>query len=62
MGGMRVSRVATNTFAASLPPYSTLMLEEAPIRSELPTPRHMLLRLLAAQMGVGGDARGRTGA
>ena len=31
------------------------MLEEATHQEELPEPRHMFLRLLAAQMGVGGD-------
>ena len=31
------------------------MLEEALHQDELPKPRHMFLRLLAAQMGVGGD-------
>ena len=30
-------------------------LEEALHQDELPKPRHMFLRLLAAQMGVGGD-------
>lgn len=53
--GMRVSQAGDEHFAASLLPYSTLMLEEATHQEELPTPRHMFLRLLAAQMGVGGD-------
>lgn len=48
---MRVSQAGDEHFAASLLPYSTLMLEEA-THQELPT-RHVL-RLLAAQMGVGG--------
>ena len=42
-------------FAASLLPYSSLMLEEATHQNELPPVRHTFLRLLAAQMGVGGD-------
>ena len=42
-------------FAMSLLPYSSTMLEEALHQDELPKPRHMFLRLLAAQMGVGGD-------
>ncbi|WP_240541336.1 glycoside hydrolase family 2 TIM barrel-domain containing protein [Bifidobacterium santillanense] len=42
-------------FAASLLPYSSLMLEEAWHQNELPPVRHTFLRLLAAQMGVGGD-------
>ena len=41
--------------AASLLPYSSLMLEEATHQNELPPVRHTFLRLLAAQMGVGGD-------
>ena len=36
-------------------PYSSLMLEEATHQNELPPVRHTFLRLLAAQMGVGGD-------
>ncbi|OZG60135.1 beta-galactosidase [Bifidobacterium myosotis] len=42
-------------FAMSLLPYSSLMLEEAWHADELPPVRHTFLRLLAAQMGVGGD-------
>ncbi|WP_243386566.1 glycoside hydrolase family 2 TIM barrel-domain containing protein [Bifidobacterium primatium] len=53
--GMRVSRASADTFCVSLLPYSTLMLEEARHQDELPAPRHTFLRLLAAQMGVGGD-------
>ncbi|NEG96568.1 DUF4981 domain-containing protein [Bifidobacterium sp. SMB2] len=53
--GMKVSRSGSDTFCASLLPYSTLMLEEARHQDELPAPRHTFLRLLAAQMGVGGD-------
>ena len=34
---------------------SSLMLEEATHQNELPPVRHTFLRLLAAQMGVGGD-------
>lgn len=52
--GMRVERCG-EPFAMSLLPYSTLMLEEATHQEELPAPRHMFLRLMAAQMGVGGD-------
>ena len=59
--GLRVSQTAntetgvTKPFAMSLLPYSSTMLEEALHQDELPKPRHMFLRLLAAQMGVGGD-------
>lgn len=54
--GLRVSRAAgANPFAMSLQPYSSFMLEEAQHQDELPTPKHMFLRVLAAQMGVGGD-------
>ncbi|MBT1180545.1 DUF4981 domain-containing protein [Bifidobacterium sp. CP2] len=42
-------------FAASLLPYSSLMLEDATHMNELPPVRHTFLRLLAGQMGVGGD-------
>ena len=42
-------------FAVSLLPYSSFMLEEAQHQDELPKPKHMFLRVLAAQMGVGGD-------
>nr|WP_314977331.1 glycoside hydrolase family 2 TIM barrel-domain containing protein [Bifidobacterium dentium] len=54
--GLRVSRVAgADPFAMSLQPYSSFMLEEAQHQGELPVPKHMFLRVLAAQMGVGGD-------
>ncbi|RSX49491.1 glycoside hydrolase family 2 TIM barrel-domain containing protein [Bifidobacterium callimiconis] len=57
--GMRVAagrgEAGADAFSASLLPYSTLMLEEARHQNELPAPRHTFLRLLAAQMGVGGD-------
>ncbi len=54
--GLRVSRAAgANPFAMSLQPYSSFMLEEAQHQDELPTPKHVFLRVLAAQMGVGGD-------
>ena len=54
--GVRVKRGAgAKPFAMSLLPYSSTMLEEALHQDELPKPRHMFLRLLAAQMGVGGD-------
>ena len=41
--------------ALSLLPYDTLTIEAATHQDELPKPRHMFLRLLAGQMGVGGD-------
>ncbi|KEY21619.1 hypothetical protein NL89_03240 [Bifidobacterium longum subsp. longum] len=53
--GMRISQAGSEHFAASLLPYSSLMLEEATHQNELPPVRHTFLRLLAAQMGVGGD-------
>lgn len=53
--GMRVSAAKGHPFAFSLLPYSSMMLDEAWHRDELPEPRHMFLRLLAGQMGVGGD-------
>ncbi|OZG55395.1 beta-galactosidase [Bifidobacterium tissieri] len=57
--GMRVAagrgEAGATGFDVSLLPYSTLMLEEARHQNELPAPRHTFLRLLAAQMGVGGD-------
>ena len=52
---MRISQAGSEHFAASLLPYSSLMLEEATHQNELPPVRHTFLRLLAAQMGVGGD-------
>lgn len=55
--GLRVSAAGADAqpFAMSLLPYSSLMLEEATHANELPPVRHTFLRLLAAQMGVGGD-------
>ena len=57
--GMRVSAVgaavAVRPFAVSLLPYGSLAIEEAMHADELPPVRHTFLRLLAAQMGVGGD-------
>ncbi|TPF89243.1 beta-galactosidase domain 4-containing protein, partial [Bifidobacterium sp. UTCIF-38] len=54
--GMRVAAApGASPFAVSLLPYSSLMLEEATHQNELPPVRHTFLRLLAAQMGVGGD-------
>lgn len=41
--------------ALSLLPYDTLTMEAATHQDELPKPRHMFLRMLAGQMGVGGD-------
>ncbi|PJM78447.1 glycoside hydrolase family 2 TIM barrel-domain containing protein [Bifidobacterium scaligerum] len=53
--GMKVIAGDASPFAMSLLPYSSLMLEEALHADELPPVRHTFLRLLAAQMGVGGD-------
>lgn len=55
--GMRVTAAGSDAapFAVSLLPYSSLMLEDATHADELPPVRHTFLRLLAAQMGVGGD-------
>ena len=53
--GMRVTAAGGTRFATSLLPYSSLMLEDALHQNELPKSRHTFLRLLAAQMGVGGD-------
>ena len=55
--GMRVTVAGPDAspFAMSLLPYSSLMLEDATHADELPPVRHTFLRLLAAQMGVGGD-------
>jgi len=54
--GLRVSRAnGAAPFAVSLQPYSSFMIEEAQHQDELPAPKHMFLRVLAAQMGVGGD-------
>ena len=46
---MRVSRHGESAFALSLQPYSAFMLEEAQHQDELPAPKHMFLRVLAAQ-------------
>ena len=54
--GLRVSRAnGAAPFAVSLQPYSSFMIEEAQHQDELPAPKHMFLRVLAEQMGVGGD-------
>ena len=54
--GLRVSRAnGAAPFSVSLQPYSSFMIEEAQHQDELPAPKHMFLRVLAAQMGVGGD-------
>lgn len=54
--GLRVKRYNKNAnFAMSLLPYSSYELEEARHQYELADPSKMCLRLLAAQMGVGGD-------
>ena len=51
--GMRVSRAdGAAPFAVSLLPYSSFMLEEAQHQDELPKPKHMFLRVLAAQMAL----------
>lgn len=54
--GMRVkAHRRTHPFSVSLLPYTSTMIEEAQHIDELPAPQHMVLRLLAEQMGVGGD-------
>lgn len=56
--GMRVSAhhgSAACAFAFSALPYSSAMLDEATHQEELPEHTHTFLRLLAAQLGVGGD-------
>lgn len=53
--GLRVQQAGEQTFNMSLLPYSTLQLEDAWHQDELPQPRHTYMRLLADQMGVGGD-------
>ena len=56
--GLRISRAeGAEPFAMSLQPYSSFMLEEAQHQDELPAPKHMFLRVLAEQMGVGGCPR-----
>lgn len=52
--GLKVS-ADQQAFSASLLPYSTMMLEEALHQDELPQVPFTYLRLLAAEMGVGGD-------
>lgn len=52
--GLRIDAV-DGDFACSLLPVSTLMLEEGLHQDELPASRHMFLRMLAVQEGVGGD-------
>ncbi|MEE1296294.1 MAG: beta-galactosidase small subunit, partial [Bifidobacterium sp.] len=53
--GLRIDATDVAGYAFSLLPYSTLMLEEARHQGELPKPSSMVLRLIAAQDGVGGD-------
>lgn len=54
--GMRIQRHnSTSNFCVSLLPYSSTMIEEAQHISDLGDSKHMFLRILAAQMGVGGD-------
>lgn len=54
--GLRIKRQAKNAnFALSLLPYTSGELEEARHNYDLAKPSKMCLRLLAAQMGVGGD-------
>lgn len=48
-------RAPGTDLALSLLPYDTLTIEAATHQDELPKPRHMFLRMLAGQMGVGGD-------
>lgn len=53
--GLRVTQRGDRHFTASLLPWNTYMIEAARRHEDLPEPRHNYLRLLAAQMGVGGD-------
>lgn len=54
--GLRIKRQSKNAnFALSLLPYTSAELEEARHPYDLASPSKMCLRLLAAQMGVGGD-------
>ncbi|TPF85377.1 beta-galactosidase [Bifidobacterium sp. UTCIF-37] len=53
--GLRVTQRADRRFTASLLPWNTYMIEAARRNEDLPASRHSYLRLLAAQMGVGGD-------
>ena len=51
---MRISQAGSEHFAASLLPYSSLMLEEATNQNELP-PVRRACHIWPSQMGVGGD-------
>lgn len=53
--GLRVQATGGTTFEHSLLPASTYAIEAARRMDEVPTGQHTYLRLLAAQMGVGGD-------
>ena len=53
--GLRVTQRGDRHFTASLLPWNTYTIEAARRHEDLPKPRHNYLRLLAAQMGVGGD-------
>ena len=53
--GLRVTQRGDRHFTASLLPWNTYTIEAARRHEDLPAPRHNYLRLLAAQMGVGGD-------
>ena len=53
--GLRVFRHGSHPFAASLLPWDTYTIEATRRREDLPEPHHNYLRLLAGQMGVGGD-------
>lgn len=54
--GLRISRYASNAnFACSLLGHTSAEIEAAKHQYELSQPSKMCLRLLAAQMGVGGD-------
>ncbi|EJD64774.1 hypothetical protein HMPREF9156_00893 [Scardovia wiggsiae F0424] len=53
--GLRVSRRGSHPFAASLLPWDTYTIEATRRSEDLPEPHHNYLRLLAGQMGVGGD-------
>ncbi len=46
---------ADPTLAASLLPWDTYTIEATRRSEDLPEPHHNYLRLLAGQMGVGGD-------
>lgn len=53
--GLRIRQHSDRHFATSLLPWDTTTIEAARRREDLPKPRHTYLRLLAGQMGVGGD-------